>query len=222
MSRSATTARLRAAATTFLALAALASPAAAVGPATELRLPLDNYPIDDNCGAWGWLNPNFQRCGMPGKHVADDACAPAGTMVYAVGPGRIVHATQVGNCITNWGWLTVMEHERPDGSRFCSIYGHCRPLTGVLPGLEVEKGDPIAIVEFPCGAQHIHFGIAIGDYGIDQGRYPDWLLGYLPDGTTCTGQPVPFPGRYVEPVQFVMDTVPVVPATWSGVKARER
>ncbi|HEX7880301.1 MAG TPA: M23 family metallopeptidase [Candidatus Eisenbacteria bacterium] len=211
---------------TVLALlfaALLSVPAAhAIEPATELRLPLDSYPIDDNCGPWGWFNPNFLRCGMPGKHVADDACAPAGTMVYAVGPGRVMHGSQVGNCNTNWGWLTVVEHERPDGSKFCSIYGHCRPLAGILPGTEVEKGQAIAIVEFPCGAQHIHFGIAIGGFDVDLGYYPSWLLGYLPDGITCEGQPTPFPGRYVEPVQFVLDTVPVEAVTWSGVKARER
>ena len=199
-----------------------ASPAilCASEPATVLRLPLDDYPIDDDCGPWGFFNPNFLRCGLSGKHVADDACAPAGTPVLAVGPGRVMYGTQVGNCNTNWGWITVVEHQRLDGSRFCSIYGHCRPLPGILPGLEVAAGQQIATVDFPCGGQHIHFGIAIGEYEADAGNYPGWLLGYLPDGITCEGQPISFPGRYVEPVAFVLDTTPVVPASWSGLKTR--
>jgi hypothetical protein len=189
-------------------------------PATVLRLPLDNYPIDDDCGPWGFFNPNFLRCGLPGKHVADDACAPAGTPVYAVGPGRVMFGKQVGNCNTNWGWLTVVEHQRQDGSRFCSIYGHCRPIPGMLPGVDVAVGQQIATVDFPCGGQHIHFGIAIGAYEADADNYPGWLLGYLPDGMTCDGQPVPFPGRYVEPVAFILDSTPVETNSWSRLKAR--
>jgi murein DD-endopeptidase MepM/ murein hydrolase activator NlpD len=205
-----------------LLVAGLALPGRTAADDPPLILPLENYPIDDACGAWGFYNPNFARCGQPGKHVADDACAPAGTPVYAIADGVVQYAAQVGNCFSNWGWLTVVEHTREDGSKFCSIYGHCRPETGVLPGLPVTQGQHIAKVEFPCGAQHIHFGIAIGSYGIGLGGYPSWLAGYLPEDTTCTGYANPFPGRYVDPVAYVQASVAVMPASWSTIKTRVR
>jgi len=36
----------------------------------------------------------------------------------------------------------------------------------MLPGLDVVAGQQIATVDFPCGSQHIHFGIAIGQVAI--------------------------------------------------------
>ena len=195
------------------------SPEIVAGP---LRFPLEDYPVDDDCGPWGFLNPNFTRCGLPGKHVADDACAPEGTPVLAIAAGRVTFAGEVGNCTNNWGWLTVMEHALDDGTTFCAIYGHCQPVPGLRPGLHMAQGQQIATVNWPCGGHHIHFGIALGAWGTGDGGYPDWLLGYLPDGTTCGEYPLGFPGRYVDPVAFVQATVPVASTTWGGIKALAR
>lgn len=200
----------------------LGSLAATPTGAAPLLLPLENYPVDDACGPWGALNPNFTRCGVAGKHVADDACAPFGTPVRAIADGRVRFAGQVGNCATNWGWLTVMEHALDDGTPFCAIYGHCQPLAGVAPGRQMARGETIASVNWPCGGHHIHFGIFRGAWGAGDGDYPDWLLGYLPDGTTCAAYPESFPGRYVDPVAFVQASVPVRATHWGRLKALAR
>jgi murein DD-endopeptidase MepM/ murein hydrolase activator NlpD len=205
-------------------LAAFLLPAAAHAPAAALpfRLPLDNYPKDDGCLAWGGPNANFQRCGQPGLHVADDACAPNGTDVLAVARGRLRYAAQVGVCTNNWGWVTVTEHVLEDESRVCAVYGHCQPVASLAPGDSVFHGQHIADINLGCGSPHIHFGIYEGAFGAPTGTYPDWLLGYLPNSLVCAQYPTPFPGSYVDPVAFVEESVPILSETWGRIKATYR
>ena len=190
----------------------------ATSRAGTFRLPLDDYPIDDTCLAWGAYNANFARCGGPGKHVADDACAANGTPVLAVADGRVRFAAQVGECFDNWGWLVVVEHTLPGEPPVCSIYGHCEPGDGIAAGSPVVRGQQIATIRNDC-VPHIHFGIYAGAFGASEGSYPDWLFGYLPDGRTCEQHPTAWPGNWVDPVQFVLDRVAVAPATWARVKS---
>jgi murein DD-endopeptidase MepM/ murein hydrolase activator NlpD len=193
------------------------APALGTAPAVNWGLPLAAYPIDDPCLAWGGLNNNFQRCGRPGKHVADDACAPNGTPVLAIAAGRLRYAAEVDDCFSNWGWVIVVEHRLPDGSFVCSIYGHCEPLTGVQVGQDVEFAQPIAAIANPCIA-HIHFGLYRGSFQAAEGSYPAWLRGYLPDGPACEASPDPFPGNWLDPVAFVLERVAVAPAPWTRIK----
>ena len=205
-------------AVTVLALfAAAAFPVLSAG--AEFQLPLDPYPLDDACLGWGNQNPNFTRCGAPGLHVADDACAPNGTPVYAVADGVFRFGEEVGHCSNNWGWVSVTEHEQNRGFAVCSVYGHCEPVAGIAPGDSVRKGQQIARINYGCASPHIHFGIYLGAFGAATGSYPQWLLGYLPDQVTCAQHAVPFPGNYVDPVRYVLESVPVDPTTWGRIKA---
>jgi murein DD-endopeptidase MepM/ murein hydrolase activator NlpD len=193
----------------------------AAAPATRadsFRLPLDNYPIDGPCLSWGEFNSKFARCGRPGKHVADDACAPNGTPVMAVADGRVCFAARVGECADNWGWLVVVEHTLPGEPQVCSIYGHCEPVHGIAAGSAVVRGQQIATIQNEC-VPHIHFGIYAGAFGGPDGSYPSWLLGYLPDGTTCTEHPAAWPGNFVDPVWFILDRLTVAPRTWNRVQS---
>jgi murein DD-endopeptidase MepM/ murein hydrolase activator NlpD len=194
-------------------------PASDFSTVVSFRFPLDHYPVSDPYNPWGALSPYFYRCGMPGKHVAHDARVPNGTDVFAVANGRVTYAAMVGWCQDNWGWVMVTEHTLPDGTEVCAIYGHCRPIPGVAPGVVVTIGQHIAHTDMPCYEPHIHFGIHVGPYDAPDGIYAGWLVGYLPNRTTCPGFPVPFPGDYVDPVRFVWDMVPVESSTWGGVKA---
>jgi hypothetical protein len=202
-----------------LALVLSAHPA---GAQLGFRLPLAAYPENDNCLAWGGQNPNFPRCELPGLHVADDACVPNGTPVYMVAHGWVRYASQVGTCANNWGWVIVTEHELADHSKVCVVYGHCKPLATVYAGMgALLRGTQIATVENTC-LPHIHFGIYVGAFGVTDGNYPAWLLGYLPAGP-CTAYPVALPGGYVDPVLFVSEhPVAAEPVTWGRVKALYR
>jgi hypothetical protein len=197
------------------------SPSAAGADAAIFQLPLAAYPVQDGCLEWGGLNPNFQRCGMPGRHVADDACAPNGTPVFAVADGTVRFAAVIGDCFGNWGWVMVVEHVLPDATPVCSIYGHCAPRPGIIAGTEVTLGMEIAVIANPC-LPHIHFAMYRGSFAAADGEQPAWLLGYLPDAVTCAGYPVAFPDAWVDPVRFVLDRVAVTPRTWSLVKSLYR
>jgi len=186
-------------------------------PAAAWRLPLEPYPVDDTCLAWGGTNGNFPRCGRPGKHVADDACVPNGTTVLAVAAGRLRYAGLIDDCFTNWGWVIVVEHELPDGPHVCSVYGHCEPLAGIAAGQDIAFAQPIASVANPC-VPHIHFGIYNRPFDATEGTYPYWLVGYLPDARQCESFPAAFPGDWVDPVQFVQERVALTGRPWSQVK----
>ena len=197
------------------------APSTARSEATEFRLPIDDYPLDDNCLGFGAPNANFPRCGAPGLHLADDACAPDGTTSWTIADGVIRFGAEVGSCSNNWGWVIVVEHTLPGGEPVCSVYGHCKPRAGMVPGTSVPIGTPMAVVNYACPGDHLHFAIYRGAYGAADGVYPDWLLGYL-SATACQQFPVAFPGNWVDPVPFVMERVAVSSTTWSGLKALHR
>ena len=102
--------------------AALSWPSGPISsPPVSFRFPLDDYPVDDDCYySWGATNPYLLRCGVQTRHVADDACAPQGTDVFAVADGWVRYASKVGECTNNWGWITVTEHTY-NGRRVCGV-----------------------------------------------------------------------------------------------------
>ena len=100
-------------------------------------------------------------------HVGDD-CAwdRAHATVVAIAAG-VVRQEQTG---ANWGGLVVIEHRRPDGRAFCSLYGHLGPFLHVRAGQTVAAGRKIGSLGRACtwanggyGA-HLHFGLHDGPY----------------------------------------------------------
>ena len=101
-------------------------------------------------------------------HVGDDAAWHVDEeTVVSVGDG-IVRNVDLG--LESWGGLVVIEHQAPDGSRFCSLYGHLGPLVCVRPGQAVKQGDKLGAVgisySFANGGYfaHLHFGIHRGAF----------------------------------------------------------
>jgi hypothetical protein len=152
-------------------------------------LPAAGYQPRDGCLEYLQRNPAYSNR----RHVADDYCTPAGTVVTAAAAGRVMYARAYATC-PDWGYLIVLEHRLADGSSASTIYGHARP--GVREGEIVQKGQPIGTVaSFPCWRDHLHFGAARRDYGAPVGIYADWVHGYL-----LESEPE---APYTEPVAFV-------------------
>ena len=168
--------------------------------ADRFDFPLHQYPLDDGCLEWGMLNPDYKECGKAGQHLADDACAPAGTHVYAAANGVVKYAHHYKVC-PNWEWLVIVEHELRSGERVCLLYGHVQPHPSTVPGKEVSIGEYLGdIVEISCWPNHVHFGIYYGPYNdISCDSNEGWCnaAGYM-----CQDL---FPGNYTDPVQFVLD-----------------
>jgi len=152
-------------------------------------LPVADYKPHDGCLEYLQRNPAYDNR----RHVADDYCTPAGTVVTAAAAGRVMYARAFATC-PDWGYLIVIEHRLPDGSSATTIYGHTRP--SVREGEIVEKGQPIGkVASFPCWPDHLHFGVGRRDYGAPVGIYSDWVHGYL-----LESEPE---APYTEPVAFV-------------------
>lgn len=182
----------------ILLMFGLINPAFASPVATSFQLPLANYPADDACLKWGGYNSDYS-----GRHLADDACASAGTDVLAVANGVVKFAGQYKTCTDhgNWGYLIIIEHSLSDGSVVNSIYGHIAPIDGIVAGVEVAKGQHIGdIVSMNCWDDHIHFGMYNGPYSEITCSY---------DSATGTGSCnahgyiSDWPGKYVDPTDFI-------------------
>jgi hypothetical protein len=172
--------------------------------ATTFTLPLKGYPLNDGCLEWGNYNSDF-----PGKkHVADDACSPAGTPVYAVAHGMVKFAGKYKSC-PNWISLLIVEHTLPSGEVVCSIYGHTIP-DGVKAGDTVSRGQPIGKITNgdSCWSDHIHFGMYKGPYSGVKCSYNEQKPGEaycFAHGYLATSE---FPGKYTNPTKFVTDFKP--------------
>src|SRR3989344_950342 len=139
-------------------------------PATSFDYPADNYSVFGL--GWGGINDGYIIDGLPGKHVAEDFLASAGTMIKAAGTGKVMYARAHGDC-PNWGYLTVIEHALPNGTKVCTLYGHCGPA--VSENETVQKGQVIGYVShFTCWSDHLHFGVFNGASNSQVGVYPPW------------------------------------------------
>lgn len=100
--------------------------------------------------------------------------------VVSIGDGVV---RSVGT-VRSWGGIVIVEHALPDGSRFCSLYGHLSPFTCVAPGQVVKQGQKLGAIgrtgtwENGGYLAHLHFGIHLGPYAPPNTR-PDWIAGYL-------------------------------------------
>jgi murein DD-endopeptidase MepM/ murein hydrolase activator NlpD len=150
------------------------------------------------------LPPHFLLFGEPNSnygnklHAAEDIRASShGMEVFAAAAGRVMLARTWKDC-PNWGYILVIEHTLPDGTKVCSIYGHLDATTVLVaenqtvdrPGILLGKTG-----NYSCWKEHLHFGIHIGPFGRSVGSYPSWLTGYLP--------PAQFPQDYVKPSDFI-------------------
>lgn len=159
-------------------------------PVTEcVSAPMAGYYTGDGCLEYKETNPSFDSK----RHAGDDFCAPGGTPVYAVAPGKVVFARAWGTC-PNWGHLVTVEHRLSDGTSAVSLYGHTIP--GVSEGSLVAQGSQVGTVaHYSCWRDHLHFGIAYRDWGGPIGTYPAWVQGYFPHGAA--------EAPYTKPIDFL-------------------
>lgn len=162
-------------------------------PTSEcFSLPVQAYHAGDGCLEYLQKNPSFKHK----RHAGDDFCAATGTPVHATGDGVVVFARAHGTC-PNWGHLIAIEHKLPNDSRVVTLYGHVVP--SVAEGATVMQGDAIGTIgHYSCWADHVHFAVALRDWGASVGTYPGWVFGYFPSNDSPTSP-------YTEPVNFVLD-----------------
>jgi PKD repeat protein/murein DD-endopeptidase MepM/ murein hydrolase activator NlpD len=125
------------------------------------------FPLD---GAWMVLldfgEYYYDPDRFSGKHLGEDAKAPALTSLYAIANGVVKHNTYVNGYMN----VVIIEHTLPDNSKVTSVYGHMTS-DGIIPvGTEVSKGQYIGKLDtaesFSANnyIQHLHFGIRKGAY----------------------------------------------------------
>lgn len=139
----------------------------AVGGYGEIRpfYTTDEYQVEGNNG-YQWRT----------VHLGLDFWQPAGKVVRAVYPGKVVGLTNnEGAC--NYGPTMILEHHFDDGLSFFTLYGHLdlASLTGLKIGDQVEGGQRIgAIGDYPINGNwppHLHFQIILDSLG-NEGDFP--------------------------------------------------
>lgn len=119
-------------------------------------------------------------------HVGDDAAMhrPYG-VVLAMAPGVVRYANR---CQNSWGGLVVIEHQRPDGSRVCTLYGHLAPVLTVKHGQVVEAGQMIGSLGrshcYENGGYGAHLHAAMHQSPFERGQ---WVRGYIDVDTFRSG-----------------------------------
>jgi len=98
---------------------------------------------------------------------------------------------------SKWGKCIVIEHLLPDMTRFTSLYGHIVIDKSIKPGMTVEKGTLLGVIDKAVKPPHLHFGIRTGTYEDPKSRH---------GALAACGQDddIPqFPERWVEPTAFL-------------------
>ncbi|MEP1612494.1 MAG: aminotransferase class III-fold pyridoxal phosphate-dependent enzyme [Roseobacter sp.] len=99
-------------------------------------------------------------------HLAIDAFAPAGTLIYAPMDGT-VHAIENRTAHLDYGGMVILAHETPEGDLFYTLYGHLNPdICDTLSlGQNIPKGTAFCRLGTPDQnggwAPHIHFQMAL-------------------------------------------------------------
>jgi 4-aminobutyrate aminotransferase-like enzyme/Ser/Thr protein kinase RdoA (MazF antagonist) len=109
-------------------------------------------------------------------HLGIDLFATPGASVHAPFEG-VVYSVQDNDARLDYGPTLILEHERGDGGRFHTLYGHLDPA--VLDGLSV--GDPVAagqavaaVGDYPRNGDwppHLHFQLIADTLG-RRGEFP--------------------------------------------------
>ncbi len=134
--------------------------------AGTLMAPVRDY-FDPARASYGYYVPKEAKVFGNSVHVGDDvAFYRDGLAVVAIGSGVVRRA----GCVQSWGYIVIIEHRAPGGSKFCSLYGHLGPFVHVVPGDVVEKGQKIGALgrsytwENGGYGAHLHFGIHRGEF----------------------------------------------------------
>lgn len=134
--------------------------------------------------------------GVPKKHNGTDFQASAGTAVYAGEDGIVKEVTYS----PLWGYNVVLEHYRPTGGNFTTVYWHINPASGIVVAGSgqtptfVPKGMQIGTVANLGGNTHFHLGVRNGTYsaGVSgTGALPQQTC-TDPGGATYPGMPAGF------------------------------
>ncbi len=135
--------------------------------AENLLLPISPYQVD----GYRFGQRVRSRLILWARHLGDDILAAPGTVVTAIGTGRVVYAGIRPGTATkrNWGGLIVIGHTFPHtATSFFSVYGHITKLKVALDQ-EVTLGQVIGEVAAGLTAEngwwklpHLHFGIYTG------------------------------------------------------------
>ncbi len=111
-----------------------------------------------------------------GLHLGEDCNIKAGTLVRAIGRGKVVysalHATKKSpkrGGYRNWGNIIIIAHKNPETKRvFFSLYGHLGKRL-VEKGDKVERGQKIGTVALAWSQangwweeSHLHLAIYVG------------------------------------------------------------
>ena len=141
--------------------------------------------MDGRIGIGGYLEPRMiyttDRYTIEGRineerrtlHLAIDFWGPAGTPVHATLPGT-VYMLEYLPADLDYGYLTVIEHETDDGTKFYTVYGHLsdESVRTLVIGQRVELGQRIGSFGIPHvngkWPTHVHFQLVL-DF-IDMGR----------------------------------------------------
>jgi murein DD-endopeptidase MepM/ murein hydrolase activator NlpD len=126
------------------------------------------YPLDDYFPETPLTDTNPPKTEMRERHhAAEDAYAPPGTPVYAIGDGIISYSGKA----RGYGWLIIIDHPVENVH---SLYGHLATSRWKKNKGKVKKGELIAYLaeaeEGETMVSHIHFGLRMGQ----KSDYPSW------------------------------------------------
>ncbi len=135
-------------------------------PARTLMAPLRDY-FNLARASYGRHVSKADKVFGNSVHVGDDVARYRdGLTVVSIGNGVVRRA----GCTHSWGYMVIIEHRAPDGSKFCSLYAHLGPFVHVIPGDVVKKGQKIGTVgrsytwENGGYGAHLHFGLHQGEF----------------------------------------------------------
>lgn len=160
--------------------------AAPVPKAVTLLAPTRDF-WESSDRSFGFSIPSGDGPFAASTHVGDDVSWWEDfATVVATAPG-VVRYMRVA--ATSWGGIVVLEHTRPDGSSFCSLYSHLGPLICVREGDTVLQGQKLGslgrshTLENGGYGCHLHFGLHEGPY-----HSGHWISGYVGHHTFRSGR----------------------------------
>jgi len=120
--------------------------------------------------------------------------APAGEVVVAAAPGRVVVAGndrtfRYGYVRNFYGRLVILEHDLPSfDTLFYTLYAHLEQID-VAAGEEVQAGQPIGRVGATGRAigPHLHFEVRLREPSLKTTRNPELWLPPDPNSTLAVG-----------------------------------
>lgn len=169
-----------------------------------------------DAGGVSWtffLYKNLANCSGTGKgyrgHTGEDWAVPFGTPVYAIGPGQVVFAKDLGG---NWKSVVIIKHSLPDGTTAYSQYAH---LSKILvspsdPPITDPRAAPIGNSGKAGSGPHLHLEVKLFSNSSKVGAGP----GYTQLHSTPNSDSVTFNGvTYLRPSSFIVSHQP--PSTGS-------